>query len=158
MLSILGPSVTGIPRKIPIEFAKKEGNIWSNNNDTIKELPDFLEGTILFQLPFKAIPAGSSLSIVSDEWSDIFIAHEEKEGEEIFEKNLTKLRWNKKEGEVRITRSNINSSKQLDLSTIWHRRIKPGGTHLPEIQISNTAIAIFIKEGEVEVSKGLARN
>ena len=151
MLHVLGPYVTGIPEPIPIEFAKRKERIWSNRNDTIEELPDFLEGTILFQLPFETIPKGTSLSITSDECSEVFIACEENGDREIFEKSLTKLRWKKKVGNVRITRSNINTSKQLVLSTIWHRSLEAGGTTLPPVTIDKLSIAVFIKEGRINI-------
>ena len=105
----------------------------------------------MFQLPCETIPKGTSLSITSDECSDVYITYEENGGRDVFEKSLTKLRWKKKEGNVKITSSNINSSKQLDLSTIWHRSLEAGGTTLPPVIIDKLSIAIFIKDGKLNI-------
>ena len=128
--------------------------IWNNRNATIKELPEFLRGSILFQLPYKDIQKGTIFSISACEQCDIVIAHEEAKvnGRNGWAESTLKIDgirgWEPCPAPVLTIVS--NNTPFCTLSKIWSRRAQKGQiVHFPEVETSETVAAIFVIEGMI---------
>ena len=128
--------------------------IWNNRNATIKELPDFLKGAILFQLPYKDIQKGTIFSISTVEQCDIVIAHEDAKvnGRNGWAESTLKIDgirgWEPCPAPVLTIVS--DNTPFCTLSKIWSRRAQKGQIiELPEIETSETVAAIFVVEGKI---------
>ena len=129
--------------------------IWNNRDATIKDIPDYLKGAILFQLPYKDIQKGTIFSIVACEQSDIYIAHEEAKGKRNGWSESTlredgKNGWEPCPGPV-ITIV-TNNTPFCKLPNIWCRTAQRGQTiNFPEVETSETVAAIFVKESKLNI-------
>ena len=135
-----------------IDSVHLTNRIWNNRNATINELPEFLKGAILFQLPYKDIQKGTIFSVTTCEQSDIVIAHEDAKvnGRNGWSEETLRIDgirgWQPCPGPVLTIVS--NNTPFCTLTKLWSIRAQQGDTiHLPEVETSETVAAVFVLEG-----------
>ena len=135
--------------------------VWNNRNAVIKELPDFLKGAMLFQLPYKDIQRGTIFSITACEQSDVVIAHEDAKvnGRNGWSEDTLRIDgirgWQPCPAPVLTIVS--NNTPFCTLPKIWSRGLQKGQTmELPEVETSETVAAIFVVEGMKFLSEPLS--
>ena len=125
--------------------------MWNDSDHTIKKLPAFLEGSILFQLPKKYILKGTSFKMKCPINSDIYIAYKgdrnslplqqqtwESKSEEIFYECVKK---------ALTLKDSYQTVKISKLSNIIHHKNTSNTTiELPRPR-KNVTLAIFLVEG-----------
>ena len=125
--------------------------LWNDSDHTIKKLPAYLEGSILFQLPKKYILKGTSLKMKCPINSDIYIAYKG-------ERNslpLQQQNWESKSEEISYEcvkkaltlKDSYQTVKISKLSNIIHHKNTSNTTiELPRPR-KNVTLAIFLVEG-----------
>ena len=70
----LAPELRGVRYKL--SAAINNGTVWVDRNYKFSNMPAYLEGTLLFQVPHKAIRQGTIIEFLSHQASTIYLAHE----------------------------------------------------------------------------------
>ena len=68
------PELRGVRYKL--SAAINNGTVWVDRNYKFSNMPAYLEGTLLFQVPHKAIRQGTIIEFLSHQPSTIYLAHE----------------------------------------------------------------------------------
>ena len=68
---VLAPELKGIRYKL--SAAVNNGTVWVDRNYKFSNLPDYLEGTLLFQIPHKAIRQGTVTEILVHQPSTLYL-------------------------------------------------------------------------------------
>ena len=152
-ISVADSSLFSTPRlKIVRKNQISSGDtLWNDSGHTIKKLPAFLEGSILFQLPKKYILKGTSLKIKCPINSNIYIAYKGDRNS----LSLQEQNWESKSDEISYEcvkkaltlKDSYQTVKISKLSNIIHHKNTSNTTiELPRPR-KNVTLAIFLVEG-----------
>ena len=121
--------------------AVNNSTVWVDRNYKFSNLPDYLEGTLLFQVPYKAIRQGTVTEILVHQPSTLYLGHElSRNGG--FQKTLPKFGWELVTNEAGIKTGGGN------LDYIWKKVVSNDSLttiSLPETTTSETTHCIFVQ-------------
>lgn len=129
--------------------------IWNKKGITILKLPDYLEGAILFRLPYGEINPGTIFTIVTRPSSTIYIARTKDSGwpDATFSNNRSYPGWKEEYGEVTTKRPNVTPKAAPKLK-IWSKQTgTDNSTELSPTSTGIATVAIFVKEGKMHSLK-----
>ena len=135
-----------------ISTAENGGNIWNDRSYKFSNLPSYLVGALLFQVPHKSIPKGTIIQITLHNPSTIYIAHEEdtlhnRSGG--FQNSLTNSGWTLENNNAQI------STGCCTFKYVWKKFVPANGPTsitLPETTTSETVHSIFVKGNSFNIN------
>ena len=124
-----------------LSAAVNNGTVWVDRNYKFSNLPDYLEGTLLFQLPYKAIRQGQVTEILVHQPSTLYLGHDSNRNGG-FQKTLPNNGW-----ELVVNNAGIKTGGG-NLDFIW-KKVVPNDSltriSLPETTTSETTHCIFVQ-------------
>ena len=124
-----------------LSAAVNNGTVWVDRNYKFSNLPDYLEGTLLFQLPYKAIRQGQVTEILVHQPSTLYLGHDSSRNGG-FQKTLPNNGW-----ELVANNAGIKTGGG-NLDFIW-KKLVPNDSltriSLPETTTSETTHCIFVQ-------------
>ena len=117
------------------------GTVWVDRNYKFSNLPDYLEGTLLFQLPYKAIRQGTVTEILVHQPSTLYLGHESNRNGG-FPKTLPKYGW-----ELVTSNAGIKTGGG-GLDYIWKKVVSNDSLttiSLPDTKTSETTHCLFVQ-------------
>ena len=133
------PELRGVRYKL--SAAINNGTVWVDRNYKFSNMPAYLEGTLLFQVPHKAIRQGTIIEFLSHQPSTIYLAHEAVRNGG-FKTSLPKYGWNLVTNHARLRTGCCN------LRYIWKKVVTNDDLStisLPATTTSETVHCIFVQ-------------
>ena len=137
--------------------AENDGIVWNDRGYKFSNLPSYLIGTLLFQVPHYGVSRGTVIKILVYNPSTIYIAHEDacnihaqcRSGG--FESSLTKSGW------TLVTENGGVSTGCCTFKYIWKKVVSNDGPTtitLPGTTTGATVHSIFIRGNSFEIIPG----
>ena len=139
----LAPELRGL--RYRLSAAVNNGTVWLDRNYKFSNLPSYLEGTLLFQVPHKAIHQGTVTEILVHQPSTIYVAHEETRSGG-FHKTLPKTGW------TLVTDNAQVGTGQTFMKYIWKKVVSNDSLtvlRLPATTTSETVHCIFAQSNRI---------
>ena len=147
LFSLVLTSLNGISYNWTI--AQVGATIWKDRDYTINTIPDELVGTILFQVPHKAIGNGTIISIITHQPCDLYIVHvDEADGRDGgFETNLPNNGWTPitlvEDIEWSLDNGDLKSMSKVVMKTVTDTGIQK--STLPATTTNELVHSIFVR-------------
>ena len=135
----IAPELRGVRYKL--SAAINNGTVWVDRNYKFSNMPAYLEGTLLFQVPHKAIRQGTIIEFLSHQPSTIYLAHEAVRNGG-FKTSLPKYGWKLVTNHAKLRTGCCN------LRYIWKKVVTNDDLttlSLPATTTSETVHCIFVQ-------------
>ena len=130
------------PRILEKVDAEEGCNVWEENEQELKQFPQYLEGSKLFKLPYHDLPKQTKISVLANVKSDVYIVYKTEENGKDWIKAKRKTMPYRKMRNTDL----IKTSRNV-LSNIWRVDVFPNERiGLPPTETENPLIIVFVNE------------
>ena len=132
-----------------ISTAENDGIVWNDREYWFRDLPSYLVGALLFQVPHK-VSKGTVIKITVQTPSTIYIAHEEGNRSGGFENSLTNSGWT-----LENDNAEFKYKGQKTFKYVWKMFVSANGPTtitLPGTTTEETTISIFVRGNSFKIT------